>query len=80
MAERATFLHITDPHLSGSGVRLERDDRKVEVPGIPASTREEALGLLFRRLAERLAREDRALDGVIVSVLPRPPTVVRGEA
>lgn len=67
MAERATFLHITDAHLSGSGVPFERDDRKVEVPGIPAGSREEVLGLLFRRLAERLAKESRALDGVIFS-------------
>lgn len=67
MTDRATFLHITDAHVSEAGVPFERDDRKVDVPGIPAGSREEALGLLFRRLAERLTRQGRSLDGVIFS-------------
>lgn len=67
MPDRATFLHITDAHVSASGVPFERDDRKVDVPGIPAGTREETLDLLFRRLAERLTRDGRTLDGVIFS-------------
>ena len=67
MSEGATFLHITDAHVSKSGVPFERDDFKVTVPGIPAGTREEALDLLFRRLAERLTQEGRTLDGVIFS-------------
>ena len=48
--------------------RLERDDRKVDIPGIPAGTREDVLDLLFRRLAERLTAEERkSLDGVLFS-------------
>ena len=67
MADRATFLHITDPHVSAAGVSYERDDRKVDIPGIPTGTREEVLGLLFRRLAERLKAEGRTLDAVLFS-------------
>lgn len=67
MTDRATFLHLTDAHVSAASVPFERDDRKVDVPGLPAGTREDALDLLFRRLAERLTRENRALDGVIFS-------------
>lgn len=67
MPDRATFLHITDAHVAASGVEFDRDDHKVGVPGIRAGTREDALDLLFRRLAERLTKEDRTLDGVIFS-------------
>lgn len=67
MADRATFLHITDAHVSASGVPFERDDRKVDIPGTAAGTREGPLDLLFRRLAERLTRESRTLDGVFFS-------------
>ena len=67
MTDRATFLHITDAHVSAAGVPFDRDDRKVGVPGIPAGSREEALDLLFRRLAERLTKKGKALDCVIFS-------------
>lgn len=67
MADRATFLHITDAHVSSLGVPFERDDRKVDIPGVPDGTREGVLELLFRRLAERLKAEDRTLDAVLFS-------------
>lgn len=67
MADRATFLHITDAHVSASGVPFKRDDRKVDIPSTAAGTREGPLDLLFRRLAERLTRESRSLDGVFFS-------------
>ncbi len=67
MADRATFLHITDPHVSAAGESFRRDDRKVDIPGIPTGTREDVLGLLFRRLGERLTAEERILDGVLFS-------------
>jgi 3',5'-cyclic AMP phosphodiesterase CpdA len=67
MADHATFLHVTDAHVSASGVSFERDDHKVDVPEIPSGAREQALELLFRRLAERLGREGRTLDGVLFS-------------
>lgn len=65
MSGRATFLHITDPHVSAAGVPFDRDDQKVQIPEVPKGTREQALGLLFRRLAERFAQEERSLDGVL---------------
>lgn len=67
MADRATFLHLTDAHLSAAGVPFERDDRKVDVPGIKGGTRGDVLELLFRRLAERLTAEKRTLDAVFFS-------------
>lgn len=67
MAERATFLHITDPHVSAAGEPFQRDDRKVDIPGIPNGTREDVLTLLFQRLAGRLAAEGRSLDAVLFS-------------
>lgn len=67
MAERATFLHITDPHVSAAGEAFERDDRKVDISGIPNGTRQEVLKLLFQRLAGRLAAEGRSLDAVLFS-------------
>jgi hypothetical protein len=57
MSGRATFLHITDPHVSAAGVPFDRDDQKVQIPEVPKGTREQVLSLLFRRLAERLGRE-----------------------
>lgn len=62
-----TFLHVTDAHIAYAGTALERDDRKNPVVGLPAQTREAALRQVFERLAERLKREDRTLDGVIFS-------------
>ncbi|KIU27043.1 hypothetical protein SR39_31025 [Methylobacterium radiotolerans] len=53
--------------MSAAGAPFERDDRKVDVAGLPAATREGPLDLLFRRLAERLTREGRTLDGVFFS-------------
>lgn len=67
MADRATFLHITDPHVSAASNSFERDDRKVDIPGVPSGKREDVLQLLFRRLAERLTAEGRTLDGVLFS-------------
>lgn len=63
----ATFLHVTDAHIAYAGTALERDDRKTTVVGLPAQTREAALRQVFERLAERLKREGRTLDGVIFS-------------
>ena len=67
MADRATFLHFTDAHVSAPGVPFQRDDHKVDVPQIPSGTREQMFELLFRRLAERLKVEVRTLDGVLFS-------------
>lgn len=64
MSKSATFLHLTDPHLALAGVPFERDDHKVQIPGIQQETREAALDLTFARLAERLKRSQRRLDGV----------------
>lgn len=63
----ATFLHVTDAHIAYAGTALERDDRKTVVTGLPAQTREAALRQVFERLAERLTRDGRSLDGVIFS-------------
>jgi 3',5'-cyclic AMP phosphodiesterase CpdA len=67
MPTYATFLHVTDAHIASAGTPLPRDDLKVAVSGIPEATREDALDLLFGRLAHRLASENRKLDGVIFS-------------
>jgi 3',5'-cyclic AMP phosphodiesterase CpdA len=67
MANCATFLHLTDAHVSSAGVPFARDDQKVEIPGVPAGKREAVLGQLFARVAERLKGEGRQLDGVIFS-------------
>src|SRR5260370_13376114 len=67
MTDRTTFLHLTDPRASEIGAAFERDDHKVTIPGIASGTREDMLTLLFRRLAERLKREERQLDGVFFS-------------
>ncbi|MER8389489.1 metallophosphoesterase [Mesorhizobium sp. M1380] len=63
----ATFLYVTDAHIAYAGTTLERDDRKTMVAGLPPQTRELALRQVFERLAERLKREDRCLDGIIFS-------------
>lgn len=67
MPERAIFLHVTDAHVSADGVEHTRDDIKVDVPGIATGTRETALSDLFSRFAERLAKKNLQLDGVIFS-------------
>jgi 3',5'-cyclic AMP phosphodiesterase CpdA len=67
MADRAIFLHLTDPHVSEAGVAHVRDDAKVTVPAVPAGTRENVLTRLFTRLGEHLARTGANLDGVIFS-------------
>lgn len=63
----AMFLHVTDAHIAFATTVLERDERKTVVAGLPAQTREAALRQVFERLAERLTRERRSLDGVIFS-------------
>ncbi|MGE0281000.1 MAG: metallophosphoesterase [Rhizobiaceae bacterium] len=63
----ARFLHVTDAHIAYAGTTLERDDRKTVVAGLQPQTREAALRQVFERLAERLTREGRSLDGVIFS-------------
>jgi 3',5'-cyclic AMP phosphodiesterase CpdA len=65
MSSSATFLHLTDTHLTLAGVPFLRDDHKVKIPGIDGETRESALELLCSRLAERLTRSGRKLDGVL---------------
>jgi 3',5'-cyclic AMP phosphodiesterase CpdA len=67
MATSATFLHLTDTHLALGGVPFERDDHKVDIPGIEQESRESALQLTFSRLSERLERGGRRLDGVLFS-------------
>lgn len=67
MTQQATFLHVTDAHISGDGISFERDDHKLAVPGLPRTTRETAIRDLFSRLAEKLAAERRTLDGVFFS-------------
>lgn len=67
MPTSATFLHLTDMHLAKAGVPFERDDHKVEIPGIERETRESALELMFGRLSERLKQGGRRLDGVLFS-------------
>src|SRR5277367_2440168 len=67
MTSSATFLHVTDTHLAADGTVFEQDDHKIDIPGIGKDTREAVLDLLFQRLAERLGREGRRLDGVLFS-------------
>lgn len=66
MAQAARFLHITDTHLRPGGSEHKLDDRKVDV-GLEPQTRESALEGGLERLAERLAKADERLDGVIFS-------------
>ena len=61
------FLHVTDAHVTGHGVAVNRDDHKVVIPGITHATREGMLELLLTRIAERLEEEERTLDAVIFS-------------
>jgi 3',5'-cyclic AMP phosphodiesterase CpdA len=65
MLSCANFLHLTDTHLSLSGTPFSRDDHKVSIPEISHPTRETVLELLFGRLAERLDRDGKHLDGVL---------------
>lgn len=67
MIARTTFLHVTDAHFSASGTSFRRGDRKIEPRGLPAETRETAFEHSFARLADRLEREGRRLDGLIFS-------------
>lgn len=67
MARTATFLHITDTHVTGSGVPHERDDHKETIQGIIQATREQALDLLLGTLASKMAADGRRLDAVIFS-------------
>lgn len=61
------ILHITDAHVTGSGVEIRRDDFKVKIPDITHPTREDVLALLLARLAERLINDGRKLDAVVFS-------------
>lgn len=67
MASVATFLHVTDTHLSSGGTALKRDDAKVDVPRLSQDSREAAVERMFDRLAEQLRDQGRVLDGVIFS-------------
>jgi hypothetical protein len=67
MPGTATFLHLTDTHLASAGTAFPRDDHKIVVRGIEHDTREKALELTLSRLADRLSKEGRRLDGVIFS-------------
>lgn len=67
MPSSATFLHLTDTHLATTGVAFKRDDHKINIPGVGIETREAVLALTFSRVAERLKRADRHLDGVLFS-------------
>jgi len=67
MSNRAIFLHLTDAHVSEAGVPLERDDRKVVIPGVAPGRREDALDQLLARLAENLKEEGRPVDALIFS-------------
>ncbi|WP_292534847.1 metallophosphoesterase [Mesorhizobium sp.] len=58
---------MTDAHLAAAGAPFERDDHKVNIPGIEQETRESAMELTLSRLAERLERSGRRLDGVLFS-------------
>lgn len=67
MPNSATLLHVTDAHLALAGVPFERDDHRVNIPAIEQETRESLLELMCSRLADRLKRSDRQLDGVLFS-------------
>jgi thymidylate synthase/3',5'-cyclic AMP phosphodiesterase CpdA len=64
MSYDVNFLHLTDTHLSLVGEPFLRNDYKVTIPGIKDETRELALDLLCRRLAEKLQRENKKLDAI----------------
>lgn len=67
MARIATFLHITDTHVTGSGTPHDRDDHKDKIQSITQVTREEVLDHLLGALAGKMAEDDRRLDAVIFS-------------
>lgn len=65
MARTATFLHITDTHVTGLGVPHDRDDHKDKVQGITQATREQVLNQLLGALASKMSDDGRRLDAVI---------------
>jgi 3',5'-cyclic AMP phosphodiesterase CpdA len=67
MPNSAIFLHLTDTHLALAGTAFPRDDFKIAISGIEQDTREGALDLTLSRLAERLRKDGRRLDGVVFS-------------
>lgn len=67
MPGSATFLHLTDAHVSAAGESYLRDDRKTLVGALPPETREAALGDALGRLAEHLKLQGDRLDGVLFS-------------
>jgi len=65
MTTAARFLHITDTHITGSGVPLARDDHKTNIPEIKHATREGVLDLTLDRLREKLLADGDTLDAVV---------------
>jgi len=61
------ILHITDPHITGKGVPLKRDDHKTTIPAINHATRESVLKLTLDRLCETLQRDGASLDAIVFS-------------
>ncbi|MFA6965255.1 metallophosphoesterase [Bosea sp. (in: a-proteobacteria)] len=64
MPTTATFLHVTDTHLS-DGSPSNQADHKLRVDGITVTTKIEALKVTAELLAERLRAEERLLDGIL---------------
>ncbi len=65
MGAAATFIHITDTHLSDDDSEFKRDDHKVRIAGIQPDTRHAALDLTLKRLAEHLVSHKMVLQGVL---------------
>ncbi len=63
----ATFLHLTDAHLSTTGVPFRMDDHKVRLPRLDHPDRAQVLDLLLSRVAERLDAAGRRIDAVLFS-------------
>lgn len=64
MATTATFLHVTDTHLS-DGATSNQEDLKLAVDDIGPTTKIDALRVTARLLAKRLRLENRKLDGIL---------------
>lgn len=65
MSGLATFLHITDVHLTRDGSPMRRDDAKVSIEAASEETRERALDLTLKKIAERLQADNVTLSGVL---------------
>lgn len=57
MSGLATFLHITDVHLTRDGSPMRRDDAKVSIEAASVETRERALTLPSRKLPSAFRRK-----------------------